>query len=204
MPPGSHNLANSQSFHQSANRSRSPHQRNASWKRRPAAIRTGRRGHRPGNASSSSAHTRRTASLPRTWPPAALSHPGTGTSTRTIHLPGQHTRFRLRQTGQNGGDARVMDVEAGSLIVIAAQVGSPTRAAGSRVGSAGGGTQIIRFCCHTRTACPDRDVGVVACGRWRVHCHIGPRAGLAFLVLQPRSGGPGNCTPGPPTSGPVI
>jgi hypothetical protein len=62
----------------------------------------------------------------------------------------------------SGGNARVMDVEAGSLIVIAAQVGTAQDrrlgAAGSRIGSAGGGTQLIRFCCHTRAACPDRDV----------------------------------------------
>jgi hypothetical protein len=37
-------------------------------------------------------------------------------------------------------------------------------AAGSRVGSAGG-AQTIRFCCHTRAACLDRDLVVVACRR---------------------------------------
>jgi hypothetical protein len=55
----------------------------------------------------------------------------------------------------------------------------------------GGGAQIIRFCCHTRAACLDRDLVVAACGR----CVPLPMphvdgAGLAFLVLQLRPGRP--------------
>ena len=72
----------------------------------------------------------------------------------------------------------------------------------------GGGAQIIRFCYHTRAACLDRHLVVVACGR----CVPLPMphvdgAGLAFLVLQLRPGRPRvaqGIAPGHPTSGPVI
>ena len=49
-------------------------------------------------------------------------------------------------------------------------------------------------------SCPDRDVGVVvACGRWRVHCHIGAAPGWPFSYFSPGRVARG-IAPGHPTS----
>jgi hypothetical protein len=75
-------------------------------------------------------------------------------------------------------------------------------AAGSRIGSAGGDVQIIRFCCHTRAACPDRDLGVAACRRWRVNCHTGAAPGRSFSYVS--SGRMDSGIARQPTPGPAI
>ena len=53
-------------------------------------------------------------------------------------------------------------------------------------------------------SCPDGDVGVVvACGRWRVHCHIDAAPGWPFSYFS--SGRVARELPtGHPTSGPLI
>jgi hypothetical protein len=52
--------------------------------------------------------------------------------------------------------------------------------------------------CRARAACPDGDVGVVACGRWRVHCHISAAPGWPFSYFSLGRVAGGNCAPGSP------
>jgi hypothetical protein len=56
-------------------------------------------------------------------------------------------------------------------------------------------------CSHTRAACPDRDLVVITCKRWRVLCHIGAAPGWPFSYVSSgrvaRGIGPADPTPGP-------
>ena len=110
--------------------------------------------------------------LPRDPPSRPVSSTGTGYGSKGDHP--HRLRSVIRQ-------------------VSCRNAGSPTRGGWPSCRQPGGDVQIIRFCCRTLAACPDRDLGVVACRRWRVHCHIGAAPGRPFSVRQLGPDGLGNC-----------